>query len=71
MENNTKSTPECQFDIHRIFSKSIRYFILGLGIIVLLITVPDSESKLSINEILIIAVLTSLLYAIMDLQLQM
>lgn len=57
---------DTQLDIYRIASKSLRYFILGLAITMLLVTVP--EHRLSVNEILVIAVATSLVYGIIDIQ---
>jgi hypothetical protein len=54
-----------KLDTYKIISKSLRYFIFGIAITLFASTVP--KHAMTIDEILIIAVYSSLVYGLMDL----
>lgn len=56
---------DVQLDMHRILQKSLKYFTLGLAVILLLLSVPKN-CKLNLNEILIVSVGVSLVYGLLD-----
>ena len=52
-------------DRYRVVSKAFKYFIFGISVALVVYLVPQKE--LRVDEVLMIAVYTSIIYAIFDL----
>ena len=51
-------------DTFKIFSKTFKFFLMGLAMALVVHVIPINE--LSLNEVLVIAVTASLIYGIID-----